>query len=122
MFKGDSVEINYSCLVDSALKGDYIKSEMELMIYCAAVSVYRPSKLRPRMKQIVEALEGKLPSNELWVAEEKTGSMAGQKKGSIAFFATYKPPVPLDIFSCPVLQTSRHDELHMTDGLSYNYN
>ncbi|KAF2320128.1 hypothetical protein GH714_024070 [Hevea brasiliensis] len=121
MFKGDSVEINYNCLVDSALKGDYIKSEMELMIYCAAVSVYRPSKLRPK-KQIVEALEGKLPSNELWVAEEKTGSMAGQKKGSIAFFATYKPPVPLDIFSCPVSPTSRHDELHMTDGLSYNYN
>ncbi|KAF2320143.1 hypothetical protein GH714_024299 [Hevea brasiliensis] len=70
MFKGDSVEINYNCLVDSALKGDYIKSEMELMIYCAAASVYRPSKLRPRMKQIVEALEGKMPSNELWVAEE----------------------------------------------------
>ncbi|KAF2320129.1 hypothetical protein GH714_024083 [Hevea brasiliensis] len=69
MFKGDSVEINYSCLVDSALKGDYIKSEMELMIYCAAVSVYRPSKRRPRMKQIVEALEGKMPSNELWVAK-----------------------------------------------------
>ncbi|KAF2320153.1 hypothetical protein GH714_024674 [Hevea brasiliensis] len=43
---------------------------MELMIYCAAASVYRPSKLRPRMKQIVEALEGKMPSNELWVAEE----------------------------------------------------
>lgn len=52
MFKGDSVEINYSRLVDSALKGDYAKSEMELMIYCAAVSVYRPSKLRPRMKQV----------------------------------------------------------------------
>ncbi|KAF2320141.1 hypothetical protein GH714_024276 [Hevea brasiliensis] len=107
--------------VDIVNWGDYIKSEMELMIYCAAASVYRPSKLRPRMKQIVEALEGKMPSNELWVAEEKTGSMAGQKKGSIAFFATYKPPVPLDIFSCPVSPTSRH-ELHMTDGLSYNYN
>ncbi|KAF2320110.1 hypothetical protein GH714_023773 [Hevea brasiliensis] len=48
--------------------------------------------------------------------------MAGQKKGSIAFFATYKPPVPLDIFSCPVSPTSRHEELRMTDGLSYNYN
>ncbi|XP_057999584.1 uncharacterized protein LOC110652627 isoform X2 [Hevea brasiliensis] len=45
-----------------------------------------------------------------------------EKRGSIAFFATYKPPVPLDIFSCPVSPTSRHDELPMTDGLSDNYN
>ncbi|KAJ9190167.1 hypothetical protein P3X46_001395 [Hevea brasiliensis] len=70
MIKGDSVEIEYSCLVDSLLRRDYIKSEMKLMIYCAAASLYRPSKLRPRMKQIVEALEGKIPCNELWVAED----------------------------------------------------
>ncbi|XP_057990301.1 uncharacterized protein LOC110661343 [Hevea brasiliensis] len=83
MFKGDSVEINYSCLVDSALKGDYIKSEMELMIYCAAVSVYRPPEFRPRMKQIVEALEGKMPSNELWVAEVNAGK-ASESRSSKA--------------------------------------
>ncbi|XP_058000030.1 uncharacterized protein LOC131178679 [Hevea brasiliensis] len=45
-----------------------------------------------------------------------------EKRGCIAFFATYNPPVPLDIFSCPVPPTSKHDELQMTDGLSYNYN
>jgi Tol biopolymer transport system component len=44
------------------------------------------------------------------------------KRGSIAFFATYRPPVPLDIFSCPEQPTSKQDELHMTDGESYNYN
>ncbi|PON66640.1 Tricorn protease [Parasponia andersonii] len=43
-----------------------------------------------------------------------------EKRGSIAFFATYRPPVPLDIFSCS--KTSKQDELHMTDGVSYNYN
>ncbi|EXB93790.1 hypothetical protein L484_010932 [Morus notabilis] len=48
--------------------------------------------------------------------------MANQKRGSIAFFATYRPPVPLDIFSCPLLPTSNKDELLMTDGVSYNYN
>lgn len=46
----------------------------------------------------------------------------GESRGSIAFFATYRPPVPLDIFSCPVPPSSRHDELHLTDGVSYNYN
>jgi hypothetical protein len=48
--------------------------------------------------------------------------MAAEKRGSIAFFTTYRPPVPLDIFSCPLEPTSKHDELHMTDGVSYNYN
>ncbi|PON81972.1 Tricorn protease [Trema orientale] len=45
-----------------------------------------------------------------------------EKRGSIAFFATYRPPVPLDIFSCPFTPTSKQDELHLTDGKSYNYN
>ncbi|PON37170.1 Tricorn protease [Parasponia andersonii] len=45
-----------------------------------------------------------------------------EKRGSIAFFATYRPPVALDIFSCPVPPTSKQDELHLTDGESYNYN
>ncbi|KAI3911232.1 hypothetical protein MKW92_029605 [Papaver armeniacum] len=44
-----------------------------------------------------------------------------ERRGSIAFFSTYRPPVPLDIFSCPIPPTSSRDELHMTDGKSYNY-
>ncbi|KAH7854203.1 hypothetical protein Vadar_011342 [Vaccinium darrowii] len=48
--------------------------------------------------------------------------MAEEKRGSIAFFTTYRSPLPLDIFSCPLEPTSKHDELHMTDGVSYNYN
>ncbi|KAJ4754118.1 DPP6 N-terminal domain-like protein [Rhynchospora pubera] len=46
----------------------------------------------------------------------------GENRGSIAFFTTYRPPVPLDIFSCPVQPSSEKDELHLTDGKSYNYN
>ncbi|GJN41509.1 hypothetical protein PR202_gn00897 [Eleusine coracana subsp. coracana] len=49
------------------------------------------------------------------------GSNDGSR-GSIAFFATYRPPVPLDIFSCPVPPSSRQDELQLTDGVSSNYN
>lgn len=48
--------------------------------------------------------------------------MGGESRGSIAFFATYRPPVPLDIFSCPVPPSSSRDEFHLTDGISYNYN
>ena len=42
---------------------------------------------------------------------------------SIAFFATYRPPLALDIFSLPAYpNASRQDEFHLTDGISYNYN
>ncbi|KAM0875207.1 hypothetical protein ACQ4PT_036901 [Festuca glaucescens] len=46
----------------------------------------------------------------------------GESRGSIAFFTSYRPPVPLDIFCSPVPASSRQDELLLTDGLSYNYN
>ncbi|KAI3866162.1 hypothetical protein MKX03_008766 [Papaver bracteatum] len=44
-----------------------------------------------------------------------------ETRGSIAFFSTYRPPVPLDIFSCPIPPKSSRDEIRMTDGDSYNY-
>jgi Tol biopolymer transport system component len=48
----------------------------------------------------------------------------GKSRGSIAFFGTYRPPVPLDIFSCPANPPpqSAKDELLLTDGESYNQN
>ena len=48
----------------------------------------------------------------------------GDSRGSIAFFGTYRPPVPLDIYACPAdpPPSSREDELRLTDGVSYNQN
>ena len=43
--------------------------------------------------------------------------------GSINFFTTYRPPLALDIFSLPAdPNATREDEIHLTDGKSYNYN
>uniref|UniRef100_A0ACD5XXL3 Uncharacterized protein n=1 Tax=Avena sativa TaxID=4498 RepID=A0ACD5XXL3_AVESA len=48
----------------------------------------------------------------------------GDSRGSIAFFGTYRPPVPLDLYSCPAdpPPSSPEDEQHLTDGVSYNQN
>lgn len=54
--------------------------------------------------------------------KHNTSVRMGESRGSIAFFTSYRPPVPLDIFCCPVPASSKLDELHLTDGLSYNYN
>ncbi|XP_025809293.1 uncharacterized protein LOC112887363 [Panicum hallii] len=47
-----------------------------------------------------------------------------ESRGSIAFFTTYRPAVPLDIFSCPANPelSAAHSEAHLTDGVSYNQN
>lgn len=47
-----------------------------------------------------------------------------KSRGSIAFFGTYRPPVPLDIFSCPANPppSSAQDEQLLTDDVSYNQN
>ncbi|OEL37982.1 hypothetical protein BAE44_0000999 [Dichanthelium oligosanthes] len=47
----------------------------------------------------------------------------GDSRGSIAFFATYRPPVALDIFSLPADPAAKSDdERPLTDGQSYNHN
>ncbi|KAK9689319.1 hypothetical protein RND81_09G052000 [Saponaria officinalis] len=42
--------------------------------------------------------------------------------GSVGFFSTYRPPLPLDLFSLPMRTPPKHREVHLTDGKSYNYN
>ncbi|KAJ1277070.1 hypothetical protein BS78_05G265800 [Paspalum vaginatum] len=46
------------------------------------------------------------------------------RRGNIAFFGTYRPPVPLDLFSCPIdpPPSGVKDELLLTDDESYNQN
>ncbi|XP_074318226.1 uncharacterized protein LOC141655022 [Silene latifolia] len=42
--------------------------------------------------------------------------------GSVGFFSTYRPPLPLDLFSLAAGPTLLDLEVHLTDGNSYNYN
>ncbi|PKA48852.1 Proline-rich receptor-like protein kinase PERK4 [Apostasia shenzhenica] len=49
---------NYDELVDPRLEGNFSKMEMARMVACAAASVRHSAKRRPKMSQIVRALEG----------------------------------------------------------------
>ncbi|WCJ31965.1 hypothetical protein M5689_013413 [Euphorbia peplus] len=42
------------------------KSDTKVLLFCAAAFVYKHSKNRPKMRQIVEALEMKILKNEIW--------------------------------------------------------
>ncbi|XP_051147654.1 proline-rich receptor-like protein kinase PERK1 [Andrographis paniculata] len=56
---------NFDCLADSRLQKDYDSTEMARVVACAAACVRHLSRRRPRMSQIVLALEGKTPLEDL---------------------------------------------------------
>ncbi|XP_040370857.1 proline-rich receptor-like protein kinase PERK1 [Rosa chinensis] len=56
---------NIDGLVDESLQNDYNSSEMARMIACAAACVRRSAHRRPKMSQVVRALEGNLSPDEL---------------------------------------------------------
>ncbi|KAI7746906.1 hypothetical protein M8C21_018128 [Ambrosia artemisiifolia] len=49
---------DYNELVDPRLKANYDRNEMEQMASCAAASIRHSARRRPKMSQIVRALEG----------------------------------------------------------------
>ncbi|XP_058006683.1 proline-rich receptor-like protein kinase PERK3 [Hevea brasiliensis] len=58
---------DYKNLVNSKLlQMDYNKKEMEAMISCAAVCIYKPSNSRPKMNQIVRVIEEYISIEEIW--------------------------------------------------------
>ncbi|KAG6733724.1 hypothetical protein I3843_01G229100 [Carya illinoinensis] len=56
---------NFDAVVDPRLQNDYNSSEMAQMVACAAACVRHSARYRPRMSQIVRALEGNLSLDDL---------------------------------------------------------
>nr|GMD56990.1 prohibitin-3, mitochondrial [Ipomoea batatas] len=56
---------NYDELVDKRLGGNYNPNEMARMVSCAAASVRHSARKRPKMSQIVRALEGNSSLDDL---------------------------------------------------------
>ncbi|XP_050234355.1 probable disease resistance protein At5g63020 [Mercurialis annua] len=57
---------DYDYLIDPKLQKEYNEDEMQRMIYCAAACVYKPGRDRPKMSEIVEALQGNMPLERIW--------------------------------------------------------
>ncbi|KAK9148815.1 hypothetical protein Scep_007572 [Stephania cephalantha] len=56
---------NYDSLVDARLQRDYSYNEMACMVSCAAACVRHSARRRPRMSQVVRALEGDASISDL---------------------------------------------------------
>ncbi|XP_019151217.1 PREDICTED: proline-rich receptor-like protein kinase PERK1 [Ipomoea nil] len=56
---------NFNTLVDPRLENDFNHNEMLRMIACAAASVRHSARRRPRMSQVVRALEGDMSLSDL---------------------------------------------------------
>ncbi|KAK3034346.1 hypothetical protein RJ639_032244 [Escallonia herrerae] len=58
-------EGNFDTLVDRRLQNEYNQNEMARMVACAAACVRHSSRRRPRMSQVVRALEGDVSLSDL---------------------------------------------------------
>ncbi|WCJ39133.1 Protein kinase superfamily protein [Euphorbia peplus] len=61
---------DYTALVDPRLGNQYSKEEMGIMIHCTAACLYKLERNRPRMKEIVQVLEGDMSMKLLWQHEK----------------------------------------------------
>lgn len=75
-------EGDYSELVDPRLQDNYVPQEMARMVACAGACIRRSAKRRPRMSQIVRALEGDVSFDEVheW-AKPSNSSTFGDGSG-----------------------------------------
>ncbi|PIN19252.1 Serine/threonine protein kinase [Handroanthus impetiginosus] len=67
-------EGNFDAIVDQRMKNDHNQNEMAQMVACAAACVRHSAKHRPRMSQVVRALEGDVSLSDL-----KEGIRPGQR-------------------------------------------
>ncbi|KAJ6799294.1 proline-rich receptor-like protein kinase PERK1 [Iris pallida] len=74
---------NHDSLVDPRLGKNYNQSEMSRMIACAAASVRHSARRRPRMSQIVRALEGDVSLDDL-----NEGVRPGHSRGFGSYSST----------------------------------
>ena len=78
---------DYSELVDPRLEGQYEPYEMARMVACAAAAIRHSARRRPKMSQIVRALEGDASLDDL--NEVKPGQSLGRGSSSDYDSSTY---------------------------------
>ncbi|XP_015166250.1 proline-rich receptor-like protein kinase PERK4 [Solanum tuberosum] len=67
---------NYDELIDPRLEGNFDAQEMLCMVACAAASIRHSARRRPKMSQIVRALEGDVSLDDLNEGMKKSPSTA----------------------------------------------
>ncbi|PUZ68364.1 hypothetical protein GQ55_2G021400 [Panicum hallii var. hallii] len=73
---------NYHNLVDPRLDGDFDMTEAARLVACAAASVRHAARRRPKMSQIVMALQGEMPLEELNDGARGHGGTSSSGSGS----------------------------------------
>ncbi|KAF2323392.1 hypothetical protein GH714_035214 [Hevea brasiliensis] len=82
---------NCKDLFDLKLKKKYDKDEMIRMIYCVAACVYKPTKLRPQMSQVLEVLKGNMEPKNIWVRNDGKYLYEGSPYASLPTLAEETP-------------------------------
>ncbi|KAL3632980.1 Proline-rich receptor-like protein kinase perk1 [Castilleja foliolosa] len=80
---------NFDNVADPKLQKNYNPIEMARMVACASVCVRHLARRRPRMSQIILALNGNLPLEELKESIQPEHSRVNDSYGSVDYDASY---------------------------------
>ncbi|KAF2323403.1 hypothetical protein GH714_035316 [Hevea brasiliensis] len=109
----------YDALADPKLQGDYDSNEMTRMISFAAACIRHSARLRPRMSQIVRALEGNVSLDDLSDGIATGHSMAYGSYGGSDYSSTqYKED--LKKFRKMALESQEHSSSEYS-GITSEY-
>lgn len=80
---------DYNELVDPRLLGNYDADEMLRMVACAAACIRHSTRRRPKMSQIVRALEGDVSLEDLHEGVRTGGPLTGSSASSAEYDGSY---------------------------------
>lgn len=80
---------DYNELVDPRLLGNYDADEMLRMVACAAACIRHSARRRPKMSQIVRALEGDVSLEDLHEGVRTGGPLTGSSASSAEYDGSY---------------------------------
>ncbi|OIW10017.1 hypothetical protein TanjilG_32757 [Lupinus angustifolius] len=100
---------NFDSLVDPRLQNEYDRNEMACMVACAAAAIRYSAKRRPKMSQIVRALEGDATLEDLNDGAKPGNSSAYGSRGNSDYdSAQYKKD--MSKFRKLALETQEHGD------------
>ncbi|XP_057773055.1 proline-rich receptor-like protein kinase PERK1 isoform X2 [Salvia miltiorrhiza] len=80
---------NFDCVADPRLQKDYDSVGMARMVACASVCVRHLARRRPKMSQIILALEGNLPLDDLTEGIQPRHNILNDSHGSSDYDSLY---------------------------------
>lgn len=117
-------EGNFNGIADPVLEGNYVQQEMARMVACAGACIRHSAKLRPKMSQVVRALEQDSAMEDLtdWrklTEASRRSPSSNNDYESSSVDSMRRTPSRLALNSCGSVDNNSNSNLEPSPSLSY---